>query len=123
MFCKYCGKEITNDSVFCSHCGKSQNSSNKTLANKPVWIVYIIWAVSNFYLLMGEKSYKSNEYFFPNGYRNNGTLRHPSYYEGLIWDKDFYDFSEFIFYVFITPAILFVIYKLYYKIISNKLNK
>ena len=23
MYCKYCGKEIANDSVFCQFCGKS----------------------------------------------------------------------------------------------------
>lgn len=115
MFCKYCGKEITDDSVFCSHCGKSQNSSNKTLANKPVWIVYIIWAMSNFYLLMGEKYNGTECYFFP----------YTPY--GLEWDKYYYNFYEFIFYVFFFPAVLYVIYKRYHvkidKIISKILNK
>ena len=25
MYCKYCGKEIANDSVFCQFCGKKLN--------------------------------------------------------------------------------------------------
>ena len=25
MFCRYCGKEIKNDSVWCAYCGKPQN--------------------------------------------------------------------------------------------------
>lgn len=29
MFCKYCGKEINNDSVFCRYCGKQVNESIK----------------------------------------------------------------------------------------------
>ena len=27
MFCKYCGKDIGNDSVFCKFCGKPQNEA------------------------------------------------------------------------------------------------
>ena len=30
MFCKQCGKEIANDSLFCQHCGTPQNGKTKT---------------------------------------------------------------------------------------------
>ena len=28
MFCKYCGKELTNDSIFCNYCGKKQGNAS-----------------------------------------------------------------------------------------------
>lgn len=30
MFCKYCGKEVSNDSVFCKYCGKKLDETKKT---------------------------------------------------------------------------------------------
>ena len=37
MFCKYCGKEIVDDSVFCKYCGANLKLSNNNTAeeNKP----------------------------------------------------------------------------------------
>lgn len=34
MYCKYCGKEIDNDSVFCQHCGKKQHNQDATVQLK-----------------------------------------------------------------------------------------
>ena len=101
MYCKHCGKEITSDSKFCSHCGKSQDNTNNTLTNKPIWIVYLIWAVSNLYLLMGEKDSDASDYFVP---FSDSVMQ---------WDKNYYDFSEFITYVFLLPFICYVIYVIY----------
>lgn len=46
MYCKYCHKKITNDSLFCAHCGHSTKSTyrlwlppNMTLSNKKVEII------------------------------------------------------------------------------------
>lgn len=110
MYCKHCGKEIADDSKFCQHCGKSQDSSGNSLSNKPMWIIYLIWAISNLYLLMGSKEYDASEYFFPS-------------LDDVPWNKDYYDFSEFIFYVFIIPAILYIIYRLYRKSINKLVNR
>jgi ABC-type dipeptide/oligopeptide/nickel transport system permease component len=37
MFCKYCGKQIDDDSTFCKHCGKSLVEKKKIVVefNKP----------------------------------------------------------------------------------------
>ena len=110
MYCKHCGKEITGDSKFCSHCGKSQDNTNNTLTNKPIWIIYLIWAVANLYLLMGEKDYYASEYFFL-----------ISDYEDAQWNKEYYDFSEFITYVFILPFICYVLWMIYGKH-TDKIN-
>ena len=34
MFCKYCGKQIDDDSSFCIHCGKNLTDSNQKQENK-----------------------------------------------------------------------------------------
>jgi len=33
MYCKYCGKEIVNDSIFCNYCGGKQSSTNQDIHN------------------------------------------------------------------------------------------
>lgn len=66
MFCKHCGKEIEDESSFCKYCGKPVSGSKKESTNKSAWIIYLIWAFSNMYLLMGKKSAKADMTFFPN---------------------------------------------------------
>ena len=109
MYCKHCGKVIADDSKFCQHCGKSQDNSSNSLSNKPIWIIYLIWAISNLYLLMGEKEDDTSEYFFPSVFSD----------EYFSWNKNYYDFFEFIIYVFIIPAILYIIFKRYHKPITE----
>ena len=113
MYCKHCGKVIDDNSSFCNHCGKSQDNSNKSLTNKPVWIIYLIWAIANLYLLMGEKYDELSDYFFPSIFSDGDAP----------WNKYYYDFSEFIVYVFIIPAILYVVYRRYSKQIDKIVNK
>ena len=113
MYCKHCGKEIDDNSTFCKHCGKSQINSDKSLANKPIWIIYLIWAIANLYLLMGEK-YDAflSDYFFPSIFSDGDVP----------WNKYYYDFSEFLFYVFIMPLLLYVVYRRYHIKIDKILN-
>ena len=105
MYCKHCGKEIDDNSAFCKNCGKPQDGNFKVLFSKPVWIIYLIWVISNLYLLMGDKSGSESEHFFP--------------FCIYGWRKEVYDFSEFIVYVFIVPAIVYVIYKRYSKTLDK----
>ena len=112
MYCKHCGKEIEDDSSFCNHCGKPQGNNQKALTNKPIWIVYVIWTLANLYLLMGEKDWEASSVFFPSLFSD-----YPS------WHKDYYDFSEFIVYVFIIPAIMYVVYRRYKIQIDKSINK
>jgi hypothetical protein len=114
MYCKHCGREIDDNSSFCKFCGKPQDNSNKSLINKPVWIIYLIWAIANLYLLMGEKyeGYLS-DYFFPSIFSDGDVP----------WNKSYYDFSEFLFYVFILPSVLYVVYKRYHIKIDKMINR
>ena len=113
MYCKHCGREIDDNSSYCKYCGKPQDNTNNTLTNKPVWIIYLIWAVSNLYLLMGIKDDEASEYFFPCISDDNASY--------MQWNKSYYDFSEFIIYVFLLPFICYVIYRIYRKN-NNKID-
>ena len=117
MYCKHCGREIDDNSSFCKYCGKSQDNCNKSSFNKPVWIIYLIWVISNLYLLKGEKNADSSSYFYP--FTNHSVWQ---YYYGS-WDKYFYDYSEFLVYVFIIPATIYIIYQTYNKLIDKYLKK
>lgn len=130
MYCKHCGKKIDDNSSFCKHCGKSQVSNPKNFIFQPVWIIYLIWVVSHIYLLMGEKDGEASDYFFPYGAVPHQIYDDEYYYSvttelitELIWDKDFYDFSEFLVYVFIIPAIIFFIYRRFKYPIDKAINK
>lgn len=122
MYCKHCGKEITEDSTFCNHCGKSQGANCRNITSKPVWIVYGMWFVANLYLLMGEKHINAFDYFFPfTVYPKHDYYGDTTYSD--YFDKTCYDFSEFAVYVFILPAILYIIYRWLNKPINEVINK
>ncbi len=106
MYCKHCGKEIDENSVFCKHCGKSQGKGAKSQLQYPIWVIYIVWAISNFYLLMGEKSDYASRFFYP------FTKHVWSDRTNLNWDKYYYDFSEYVVYVFVIPFLIFIAYRI-----------
>lgn len=37
MFCKFCGKQIDNDSLFCKHCGKELEKDSKKIYNITIY--------------------------------------------------------------------------------------
>jgi len=116
MFCKNCGKEISNDSNFCQYCGINQTTNisdekqlNKkvieipiiktNLSNKTKFLIaiYIIWALTNLIWWLAEGS----------GFFNWGN-----YY-------DYYVFADFILFVILIPFLLYVIYKFINRIQSK----
>lgn len=119
MYCKHCGKEISDDSKFCQHCGKGQANYSQSLSNVPVWIIYIIWSIAHLYLLTGKKSSASKN-FFPYQEIEYFKAGVGNVHETFInWNKNVYDFSEFIVYVFIVPGIIWVLYKLFFKVVGR----
>lgn len=119
MYCKHCGKEIDDNSTFCKYCGKSQGANSNSITSKPVWVVYGMWFIVNLYLLMGVKNDLTSSYFFP---FTNGCY-HGYYNVSKCFDKKLYDFSEFAVYVFILPAIIYIIYRWFNKPINKVISK
>ena len=124
MYCKYCGKEITDDSKFCSNCGKALNGSlttelrlvcheiwSKLLENKKLSYVCALWLTLNFaLLLLGNDPvcyYPPAHYFYP---------------EIGLGEISIYDIREFIFYAFLLPFAVWLVSKLHkcYKMKNHK---
>lgn len=128
MYCRHCGKEIDSNSTFCKYCGKSQGNQQVSFKNPEWWIFYLIWVFANMYLLMGVKNeyVEATERFFPftkifleNDWYGN---RVPGHYVGNYFDRNYYDFSEFLVYVFIIPIIGILLYKVQKKWSHKTLN-
>ena len=128
MYCKHCGKEISEDSVFCKYCGEKQDENTNTVSdsvdtksekakkpevvisipkikselteNQKWWILGIsLWVLFHIYCLFGDDhpSY-APDYFFP--FYGGDSL---SYDYGRLY---YYVFTEFLFYVFVLPLLL-----------------
>lgn len=130
MYCKHCGKKITDDSSFCPYCGGKQYASetktdkkSKSTEQKVVeiptikahfsdttkwWIIGCgIWIVLNLYwLFAGDKSSNASEHFQP-----FSNKIHSSY--------SYYDITEFIVYVIGLPFIIWGVIMLNKKLNSD----
>lgn len=131
MYCKYCGKQIDDDSRFCNHCGKPlvettstpgpikvdvkadinaklapsvDTSWFKKLSNKQKNCLYGygVWVIIHILLLVS-------------GSGRNGFF--PKWSLCIEWDIDMYGLPEFITYVVLIPFVLFLLWKFY---ISHK---
>jgi len=129
MYCKYCGKEIADDSKFCQHCGgqidtptEEQFPSGKNVLRKYsfsdkeklIFVGYGLWVVINLYwLLTGDKSDIANELFQPFAVLEE-------YYDS---DYSYYDLSEFIVYCIGLPLLIvgvFLFIARYYKALKGE---
>lgn len=70
--------------------------------------VYFIWTIANVILLMGQKDDDNIEHFYPFTW---------------VYTSRYYDYSEFIVYVFIIPTILFFVYRRFKKQIDKAITK
>lgn len=110
MYCKYCGKEIDDNSSFCKHCGKAQEGVDrmstlsqflKCFSGKWGWVLYGAWMILNVYFLFTD-------------YCNDTNMWEPFFPYGLFHNKELfanYDYSEFLVYVIIIPGTLYIVYK------------
>lgn len=128
MFCKHCGKEISDDSMFCNYCGQRQERCLSILGKHKkelsVWIGWTLLHLSLLFSSYGPFEESGHVYFYPFSCSISelitgdylGDLRIGFFNRDIL---DGYDFSEFFFYVVIFPLVLYYIWKLLNKIIQS----
>lgn len=137
MYCKHCGKEITDDSLFCKYCGgkqdvevgKYKDSKKSTFGidkyisvflsekKKKYLLLYFIWAIIHIIFWMyGEESIYNNypqDKFFP------FTVDSWSHF----FNVDYYDGTEFFVYVLLIPLFLYFYVQYWHKPFMTKIEE
>lgn len=109
MYCKYCGKQIQEDSVFCPHCGKridgEREFANKIHKNKLLCFLISFWTFVNLFLLFRGTNKHSGDAFYP---FTKITSSYNSY--GSYFNVEYYDITEFVVYMCIIPTVIYYYY-------------
>lgn len=137
VYCKHCGKQITDDSLFCKYCGGKQDVEvgnykdskessfriDKHISvflsekKKKYLLLYIIWAIIHIIFWMYGKDYINGNYqrdkFFP------FTVD----YRSSFFNADYYDSTEFFVYVLLTPLILYFYVQYWHKPFMTKIEE
>ena len=128
MYCRYCGKEIPNDSKYCSNCGASLNefrhahkvSMPKFIGNhKIMCCVYFVWLLMHItifffsspkgfkYVRYIREDYDLSDAFYPFNKPLGNILNGENYNCSFIENIDVYDQSELFFYTILIPIMIF----------------
>ena len=118
MYCRYCGKELPNDSNFCPNCGKKQKEAafgfkNRIVSfyysHKIVSRLYFAWLILHVFLLLLANPQEHNR-----PWKRATTVQDikEEFYPFGHYGVDSYDISEFFFYTIVFPTILYALYKL-----------
>lgn len=84
-------------------------------------IIYVIWVITNYALLWGDKAEEPLKDFYP--FPNRLWIYERSWLFYNHFNLSYYDYSEFVVYAFIIPAIIFFIYRRFKKPIDKVINK
>lgn len=141
VYCKYCGKQITDDALFCQYCGEKQDvdtfsirkkDNKKELSSdlrdvilvlfserkKKYLILYAIWGVIHIICWMyGESpsnSFNPQWRFYP--FTSRSISDH-------YFNIDYYDGTEFLVYVFLVPLIAYFYFQYWHESLMIKIKE
>ena len=134
VFCKHCGKQITDDSLYCQYCGGKQDVGlprekecknkqelsggidkflSKLLSEKQkkYFTIYVIWSLINIICWMfGGHISNAQDCFYPFTYSEYFRI---AYYDG----------TEFLVYVFLIPLIVLFYIKYWHTPLMSKIKE
>lgn len=137
MYCRYCGKEIPENSNYCPNCGKKQNEeiSIKGFQSflrmgkyKKAILLYVVWCLIHIGLFVfspsgeGCKAYAGPGHgycyrdkidaFYPFDTSLSNVLQWKPFWCDWLNNIDVYDFSELFFYTILFPLLIWGINKI-----------
>lgn len=130
MYCRYCGKELPNDSNFCSNCGAKQKERGKVGPNinfgilsyikehKRVFYIFLVWVLLHTTLYISSQKYNSSDpKFYPFNMPFSDVIQGGRYgytpeVEFLGSSLNYYDFTEFFAYVILLPIVIWGIVRI-----------
>ncbi len=142
MYCKHCGKQITDDSLFCQFCGGKQDApsaiedrhvvkntsnnnadSSSTLLNKEkkkYVVLYAIWTILHCVCWMFGRPFKSGVFGFSPQSKFYPFTQDS--YNTNFFDVDYYDSTEFLVYVLLIPLAMYFYFQYCHKPLIRKIK-
>lgn len=127
MYCRYCGKELPNDSNFCPNCGVNQKESDSKLkdffhGHKILFYSYGVWCLIHIGLFLfsmpkgqhrhrGRTGWYSEDYdlsegFYPFDESLSDIFQEKEYVLSFLKNVNVYDSSELFVYIIIIPIVI-----------------
>lgn len=148
MYCRYCGKELPNDSNFCPSCGKKQKKSKEIIFKFATGLkiieftkkymiavyAYFFWVLLNLTLYITSDKYSDcGQRFYPfdmplsyviqGGIPGAIGMKIPPTVEFFGRSLNCYDFTEFFTYTLLFPMIVLGLVRLIHYIITLEKHK